>query len=340
MKKTVFYLVGALLLSIIAGCYAKSPKEEKEACSSDSMQQGVRKPLVLLQPNDSGIVYKATLLNHCVEGLTTLTADPITDSKTLFSEVRKAIELERGFLKCFNKLHTKSALSNAEKADSMANEAFTEIDSLGDTGVTSNMIQYTDMHFYLERYRELLCYKDLLSQKSSMPSNIKKALLEETLAWHKFFDAVTQFAVLGVSIDFFTGGSMMAIAAPGCVWSAQECRANSLRTLLYTHVTKENDIPKDYEKQFVDKVTTRANSLYDTSMLEYIQDIDEQKRYKEECTLVRTVMLPKVISTLKEWEQKRKTLVYAIYTPGNKQVYDTDLSSILKELTDIISISY
>lgn len=141
-------------------------------------------------------------------------------------------------------------------------------------------------------------------------------------------------------MDFFTGGSMMAIAAPGCVWSAQECRANSLRTLLYTDVTKENDIPKDYEKEFVGKVKTRANSLYDISMLEYIQDIDEQKRYKEECDLARNVMLPKVISTLKEWEQKRKTLVYAIYAPGNKQVYDTDVSSILKELTDIISISY
>lgn len=340
MKKTVFYLVGALLLSIIAGCYAKSTKEDNEACPSDSVQQGARKPLVLLQPNDSGIVYNDTLLNHCVNGLTTLTAEAITDSKTLYAEVRKAIELERGFLKCFNTLHTKSALSNAEKADSMANEAFTEIDSLGDTGVTSNMIEYTDMHFYLERYRELLCYKDLVSQKSSMPSNIKKALLEETIAWHKFFDAVTEFAVQGVRMDFFTGGSMMAIAAPGCVWSAQECRVKSLRALLYTGITEGNGVPKDYEKVFVDKVTTRANSLYDTSMLEYVQDIDEQKRYKEECTLVRTVMLPKVISTLKKWEEKRRTLVYTIYASDNNVAYANDVSAVLDDLTEIIEVSY
>lgn len=340
MKKTVFYLVGALLLSIIASCYAKSPKEDKEACSSDSMQQGARKPLVLVQPNDSGIVYKGTLLNHCINGLTTLTADPITDSKTLFSEVRKAIELERGFLKCFNKLHTKSALSNSEKADSMANEAFAEIDSLGETGVTMNMIEYTDKHFYLDRYRELLCYKDLVSQKSSMPSNTKKALIEETFAWHKFFDAVTEFAVQGVRMDFFTGGSMMAIAAPGCVWSAQECRVKSLRSLLYTGFTKGSDLPKDYEKQFIDKVTSRANSLYDTSMLEYISDIEEQKRYKEECTLARTVMLPKVISTLKKWEEKRRTLVYSIYASDNNVAYANDVSAVLNDLTEIIEISY
>lgn len=339
MKKTFICLVGALLLSIIAGCCAKSTKEDKETCSSDSMLQGT-KPLVLVQPNDSGILYKDTLLNHCVNGLSTLTAEPITDCKTLYAEVRKAIELERGFLKCFNKLHTISALSNAEKADFMANEAFAEIDSLGETGVTTNMIEYTTKHFYLERYHEFLCYKDLVSQKSSMPVTVKKALLEEVIAWYSFFDAVTEFAVQSVHMDFFTGGSMMPIAASGCVLSAQECRVKSLRSLLYTGISKKYDLPNDYEKEFIGKVTSRANSLYDTSMLEYIQDIDEQKRYKEECEIARKVMLPKVISTLKEWEQKRKTLVYSIYTSGSDSVYDIDVSSFLDELSEIIEISY
>lgn len=272
--------------------------------------------------------------------MTKLRAEEITDSTILYAEVHKAIELERCFLKCFNKKHKKSVLSNAEKADSMANVGFAETDSLGETGVTSNMVEYTDMHFYLERYREMLCYKDLISQHTSMSSNIRKALYEEIMAWHKFFDAVTELAVQGVHMDYFADGSMMAIAAPYCVWMAQECRVKSLRALLYTGITEGNGVPKDYEKVFVDTVTTRANSLYDTSMLEYVKDIDEQKRYKEECKLAVKVMLPKAISTLKAWEQKRKTLVGSIYTSGSNHVYDIDVSSVLAELTEIITPSY
>lgn len=349
MKNSVFYLVTALLAMIIVGCFVKGIKDIKDVSRSDSIEivdkaekiEKIEKvPIVVLQPNDNGVVYSGKLLSHCIEGLTKLRAEEITDSTILYAEVHKAIELERGFLKCFNKKHKKSFLSNAEKADSMANEGFAEIDSLGETGVTSNMVEYTDMHFYLERYREMLCYKELISQHTSMSSNIRKALYEEIMAWHKFFDAVTELAVQGVHMDFFAGGSMMAIAAPYCVWMAQECRAKSLRALLYTGITDGNGVPKDYEKLFVDKVTTRANSLYDTSMLEYVQDIDEQKRYKEECELAVKVMLPKVISTLKAWEKKRKTLVGSLYTSGSNRVYDIDVSSVLAELTEIIDISY
>lgn len=328
MKRTAFYLAVALLATIIVGCKTK-PAEKNEV-----------EDVALLQPSDSSAVYSDTLLHHCVESLTALDAEAITDSTTLFAEVRKAIDIERGFLACFNALHPNSALSSAEKADSMANEAYTEIDSLGATGVTVNMIEYTDRHVYLERYRELLCYKDLVSPSSTMSPSLKKTLLGEAMAWHSFFDAVTEFAVQCVRIDFFTGGSMMAIAAPNCVWTAQECRATSLKALLYTGVPKQNNTPKDYEQQFIDKLTSRANSLYDTSMLQYIQDMDEQARYREECNLAKNEMFPKVISALKQWEQGRKTLVYSIHSSDNNLLYDNDVSSVLNKLSEIIEISY
>lgn len=340
MRKIVLCLAGALLVTIIVGYNAKSSKEGKDVGHSDSIEKIEKKPIVMLQPNDTGIVYSDTLLNHCVSGLQTLNTDGITDSTTLFAEVRKAIELERGFLKCFNKLHTDTALSNVEKADSMVKEAYADIDSLCETGVTTDMVVCTFKHFSLGRYRELLCYKDLVSSGNSMSASQKKALLEEALAWHRFYDTVTEFAVQCVQLDFFTGGSMLCVAAPYCVLAAQECRTNTLKILLYVGAPQKNGVTKDYEKWFIDKMTSRMNSLDATSRFEYIKDKDVQQRYLEECYIARETMIPKVISTLKERERKRKALVCSIYSSGSDVMYDYDVSAVLTTLSEIIEPTY
>lgn len=340
MKKTFFYVLGTLFVMITASCNAKSPKVDKDANKPDSIEEVEKISIRVLQPNDRGVVYSGKLLNHCVEGLTKLRSEAITDSTTLYAEVHKAIELERAFLKCFNMLHADCNLSNAQKADSMANEAYAEIDSLGETGVTSNMVEYIDKHFYLDRYRELLCYKDIVSSNSSMTDSQKEALLDEIIAWHKFFDAVTEFALQGVKLDFFTGGSLVAIVAPDCVWSAQKCRVNSLKALLYNGIKKRKDIPKDYKKQFLNKLRSRVTSLSYPSFLDYTDDEVEKKRYRNEWYAAKTEMLPRVVSTLKEWEQKRKILISSIYQYDNNLLYDNDVSFVLGELSEIIVVSY
>lgn len=329
MKKSVFLLLGILLTAIIAGFASRSIKKTAE-------------PSVALtdSEDDSCGTYSDTLVNQCVEALQILKIDSIADTTILFGEVRKAVGIERRFVNIFNALHPDSPLSDSEKADSMANETYAKLEKMRDSEVTSDMIECIDKQILLDRYRELLCYRDFVTQHSSMPDSQKNALLDETIAWHKFYDAITDFAIHCVQIDFFTGGSMFGLIAHDCVSKAQKCRVNSLNKLLHSGILGHNDVQNDYEEVFVNKLSSRASSLYDVSLLEYIDNRDDQKRYARDCENVRTQLLPRALSSLKQWEKERNTLVYTLHPKDNNRLYNNDLSSILTQLTEIVEISY
>lgn len=70
MKNSVFYLVTALLAMIIVGCFVKGIKDIKDVSRSDSIEivdkaekiEKIEKvPIVVLQPNDNGVVYSGKL---------------------------------------------------------------------------------------------------------------------------------------------------------------------------------------------------------------------------------------------------------------------------------------